>query len=154
VDLVNNTPVLDIKPYIARYDAIPGSVTAGWFLETEGTVQTEGAETGGGGKLLVCMPDEAVETLQQISDSLKFFRGDWERAKRCIEEVLALDIRTLHMKQKHKEGTYGVSIDLMNVSFKVSAGVCTVHKIELWPESYDYQDFNTVKRKRIAQIKE
>jgi tRNA-Thr(GGU) m(6)t(6)A37 methyltransferase TsaA len=146
VDLVHNTPVLDVKPYIARYDALADAVTADWLVETDSR------EAGAEGRLRVEMSDEAVASLQRYADDLRFFRGDWERARRCIEEVLALDIRTLHMKRRHREGTYGVSIDVMNVSFAVNAesGLCTVLRIDLWPESYDHLDFGEVKRKRVA----
>jgi hypothetical protein len=157
VDLVNNTPVLDVKPYIARYDAIPDAVTADWLVETDCNdkrQQKEGREDGEG-QLSVQMTDEAVETLQRNANALRFFKGDWARAKRCIEEVLALDIRTLHMKKKHREGTYGVSIDVMNVSFSVNAEsrVCTVQKIDLWPESYDHENFGEVKWRRVDEAK-
>lgn len=146
VDLVHNTPVLDVKPYIARYDALADAVTADWLVETDSR------EAGAEGRLRVEMSDEAVASLRRCADDLRFFRGDWERARRCIEEVLALDIRTLHMKRRHREGTYGVSIDVMNVSFAVNAesGLCTVLRIDLWPESYDHLDFGEVKRKRVA----
>lgn len=171
VDLVNNTPVLDIKPYIGRYDAIPDAITAEWLADTD---RSESASTtanedekGEGeqehhdgiqreGRLRVVMTSQALEDLQRYAGSLRFFRDDWQRAQKCIEEVLALDIRTLHMKRKHREGTYGVSIDLMNVSFTVDseAGVCTVQRIELWPESYDFADFGEVKRRRVAAAAE
>lgn len=146
VDLVHNTPVLDVKPYIARYDALADAVTADWLVETDSR------EAGAEGRLRVEMSDQAVASLRRYADELRFFRGDWERARRCIEEVLALDIRTLHMKRRHREGTYGVSIDVMNVSFAVNAesGLCTVQRIDLWPESYDHHDFGEVKRKRVA----
>jgi tRNA-Thr(GGU) m(6)t(6)A37 methyltransferase TsaA len=169
VDLVNNTPVLDVKPYIARYDAHPDALTADWLAETDNhetsdaaaapaaAEQASGSSDGGGGggyrQLRVEMTEEAVESLRRNADALRFFKGDWERARRCIEEVLALDIRTLHMKRRHKEGTYGVSIDVMNVSFVVNAesGLCTVQRIDLWPESYDHHDFGEVKRLRVGR---
>jgi tRNA (Thr-GGU) A37 N-methylase len=31
VDLLDGTPVLDIKPYVARFDRPPGEPRAGWF---------------------------------------------------------------------------------------------------------------------------
>lgn len=155
IDLVNNTPVLDIKPYIHQYDAVPDTITADWLSETDRGHANEGSSTSTDGQyrqLRVQMTEQAEADLKQHAGSLRFFRNDWERAKRCIAEVLALDIRTLHMKKKHKEGTYGVSIDLMNVTFTVDSeqGVCTVERIDLWPESYDFDDFSEVKRRRVV----
>lgn len=156
VDLVNNTPVLDVKPYIERYDALTDTVTAEWLPETDrprtSATPGEGEAQQAEGRLQVVMTDRALDDLRRHAGSLRFFRNDWERAKRCIEEVLALDIRTLHMKRKHKEGTYGVSIDLMNVCFSVNGetGVCTVQHVELWPESYDFDDFSKVKQGRVT----
>jgi hypothetical protein len=56
------------------------------------------------------------------------------------------------MKRKHREGTYDVRIDVMNITFVVNTDsrVCTVQRIDLWPESYDYEDFNEVKKKRLT----
>ncbi|ELR16789.1 uncharacterized protein ACA1_382890 [Acanthamoeba castellanii str. Neff] len=156
VDLVNNTPVLDIKPYIPRYDAITDAITAEWLVELDGKQKKDGEEDeqeeSGSGRLQVQMSNEAVESLQRHAHALRFFKNDWERARRCIEEVLALDIRTLHMKRKHREGTYDVRIDVMNITFVVNTDsrVCTVQRIDLWPESYDYEDFNEVKKKRLT----
>jgi hypothetical protein len=159
VDLVNNTPVLDIKPYIPRYDAITDAITADWLVELDGKqakdeTEKEDDQEAGTGRLKVVMSDEAIASLQRHANALRFFKSDWERARRCIKEVLALDIRTLHMKRKHREGIYDVRIDVMNITFVVSTdtGVCTVQKIELWPESYDYDDFNEVKKKRLAPV--
>jgi len=142
VDLVNGTPVLDVKPYIESYDALHGTTTAEWLRESD--------EQGKRNPLQVEFTASAEESLREFQDKLRFFKGRWEEAKRCIEEVLRLDIRTIHMKKKHVEGEYGVSIDCLNVIFRTTKErVCVVERIELWPESYDL-DFGEVKRRRLA----
>lgn len=35
VDMVDGTPVIDIKPYVARFDLPPGDPRCGWFDEVE-----------------------------------------------------------------------------------------------------------------------
>ncbi len=35
VDLVDGTPVIDLKPYVSRFDAPPRSASGGWFDDVE-----------------------------------------------------------------------------------------------------------------------
>jgi len=43
VDILDKTPLLDIKPYIPRFDAIP-SATEGWFANKEWRAKPQGRE--------------------------------------------------------------------------------------------------------------
>jgi tRNA-Thr(GGU) m(6)t(6)A37 methyltransferase TsaA len=112
VDLVDGTPILDIKPYVPA-DVIQDPKVPGWVA--------------GGGKPAVeqisrvNFSEEAREQLRKAMPSLKFYRTE-EEALKAIEEILLLDIRTTHMKEKHSRKVYGVCIDTVNVVFEVVGG--------------------------------
>ena len=113
VDLVNGTPVIDVKPYIDTYDALQDTRMA----ELRERNEEEKVKA-----LRVEFLESTLESLKEFADELRFFKGKREEAKKCIEEVLRLDIRTLHMKKKHAEGEYGVSIDCHLQSERLCCG--------------------------------
>jgi tRNA (Thr-GGU) A37 N-methylase len=50
VDLIDRTPVIDIKPYVSRFDRAPGQPRCGWFDQvsnTEGVTPAQLAAPGG-----------------------------------------------------------------------------------------------------------
>jgi tRNA-Thr(GGU) m(6)t(6)A37 methyltransferase TsaA len=56
VDLLDGTPVLDIKPYVSRFDRPPGEPSCGWF---DGVAIADGTIPG---HLGVCSPPDATQT--------------------------------------------------------------------------------------------
>jgi hypothetical protein len=48
-----------------------------------------------------------------------------EEAEQAIEDVLRLDVRTVHAKHKHTERVYGVCLDLINFVFEVDESSTT-----------------------------
>lgn len=104
LDLVDGTPVLDIKPYVAAYDSpideearVPGWVSGG--LAT---------------KRPVIVSDTARDSLRTIVQAGKtkfygrpFGESDdegYERLVACICEVLAMDVRSSYQTKKAREG--------------------------------------------------
>jgi tRNA (Thr-GGU) A37 N-methylase len=35
LDALNGSPVLDVKPYLPEYDAVPGAALPGWAMKGE-----------------------------------------------------------------------------------------------------------------------
>lgn len=109
VDLVDGTPILDIKPYVPA-DVILDCKVPEWVA--------------GGGKPAieqisrVSFTEEAREQLRRSLPRLKFYSTE-EEAIAVIEEVLVLDIRTTHMRDKHTRKVYGVCVDTVNVVFEI-----------------------------------
>lgn len=108
-DLVDGTPVLDIKPYVPTYDAPPGEMPCHvpeWVSEGLATARsvrlTENAEN----ELKAILHDNP-------ESSLEFYGahhgdvsvdGTFAAITTCIREVLAMDVRSQYQTQKARRG--------------------------------------------------
>ncbi|HGY9575634.1 TPA: tRNA (N6-threonylcarbamoyladenosine(37)-N6)-methyltransferase TrmO [Vibrio fluvialis] len=108
VDLVDGTPIIDIKPYIPYSDSIADA--QGGYAEAE----PEQAE--------VTFSAAALETLQRLPD------GQVQQA--VIGEVLAQDPRPAYKKNKPDMKEYAVNLYNLNVKFMVNGNLVTVTAIE------------------------
>ncbi|ENI4128638.1 tRNA (N6-threonylcarbamoyladenosine(37)-N6)-methyltransferase TrmO [Vibrio fluvialis] len=108
VDLVDGTPIIDIKPYIPYSDSIADAL--GGYAEAE-PEQTE-----------VAFSAAALETLQRLPD------GQVQQA--VIGEVLAQDPRPAYKKNKADMKEYAVNLYDLNVKFMVNGNLVTVTAIE------------------------
>ncbi|ELL9328827.1 tRNA (N6-threonylcarbamoyladenosine(37)-N6)-methyltransferase TrmO [Vibrio fluvialis] len=108
VDLVDGTPIIDIKPYIPYSDSIADA--QGGYAEAE----PEQAE--------VTFSAAALETLQRLPD------GQVQQA--VIGEVLAQDPRPAYKKNKPDTKEYAVNLYDLNVKFMVNGNLVTVTAIE------------------------
>lgn len=108
VDLVDGTPIVDIKPYIPYSDAI--NEAAGGYAE-QAPIQTQ-----------VEFSADADTTLQQLPDSIT------KRA--VIAEVLSQDPRPAYKKNKPDSKEYAVNLYDLNVKFIVNDNLVTVTAIE------------------------
>ena len=102
VDLMNDTPIYDIKPYISYADAYPEA--SGGFTEN---VSRQ--------KLAVCCPDEL---LQRIA----------EEKREALLQVLSLDPRPSY--QHSSERIYGVEFAGFDVRFRVNGELLEVCEVE------------------------
>lgn len=101
-DLMNGTPVYDIKPYLAYTDSHPDAL--GGFTDSAGSLEVEVRISDG---LITRVPEEKRTPLLS---------------------VLAHDPRPTYQDDPARE--YGMSFGGMNVKFKISGGVLTVTDIE------------------------
>lgn len=108
VDLVDGTPIIDIKPYIPYSDSIADA--QGGYAEAE----PEQAE--------VTFSAAALETLQRLPN------GQMQQA--VIGEVLAQDPRPAYKKNKLDMKEYAVNLYDLNVKFMVNGNLVTVTAIE------------------------
>ncbi|EKO3501866.1 tRNA (N6-threonylcarbamoyladenosine(37)-N6)-methyltransferase TrmO [Vibrio fluvialis] len=108
VDLVDGTPIIDIKPYIPYSDSIADA--QGGYAEAE----PEQAE--------VTFSAAALEILQRLPD------GQVQQA--VIGEVLAQDPRPAYKKNKPDMKEYAVNLYDLNVKFMVNGNLVTVTAIE------------------------
>lgn len=111
-DLVDGTPILDIKPYLPEIEAVP---------EARGSWTT----AADGGELQVRWQDEALETLK-ASDPY------WKPYLEMVEQVLRQDPRP-HVYKSDSEGRYRqdhiVWIGGWDVTFAVHGQVVNVLKL-------------------------
>lgn len=113
VDLVNGTPIVDIKPYIPYSDSIAGA--QGGYAEEEPE------------KLQVTFSLEALSSPMLASETK---RSDTEHMLRVIEQVLAQDPRPAYKKNKPDSKEYAVNLFDLNVKFTVNDNLITVTAIE------------------------
>ena len=96
-DLLDGTPIYDIKPYIPYADCIPDA--AGGFAPDHGK------------ELQVHIPPELEEKIP-------------EEKRAALRKVLALDPRPQYIDQGYRE--YGFEFASVNIRFTVNEGVLTV----------------------------
>ncbi|MDF2154361.1 tRNA (N6-threonylcarbamoyladenosine(37)-N6)-methyltransferase TrmO [Vibrio sp. CAU 1672] len=108
VDLVDGTPIVDIKPYIPYSDAIP-EAHSGYAGEAPETSQVD-------------FSSAALAILEK--------RSDTEYVKTVIEQVLAQDPRPAYKKNKPDSKEYAVNLFDLNVKFTVCGNLITVTVIE------------------------
>ncbi|PSW01715.1 tRNA (N6-threonylcarbamoyladenosine(37)-N6)-methyltransferase TrmO [Photobacterium lipolyticum] len=107
VDLVDGTPIIDIKPYVPYSDSLPDAL---------GGFASEQPET-----LNVVFSDTAIDTLQ----------GEHGRYQQnVIAEVLAQDPRPAYKKGKTDSKEYAVHLFNFNVRFTVNHEQVTVTALE------------------------
>ena len=104
-DLLDGTPVLDIKPYIPYADAIPDARAGYAQLAPQ--------------RLSVRWNDEALSAAQNLSNDLQScgFKKQNVSLKKIVEEVLSFDPRPAY--QDEPERIYGVHIAGCNVRFRI-----------------------------------
>ena len=122
VDLVDGTPILDLKPYVPfadghRLDAAALRV-APW-LEVKPTPD-----------LCVEFTPTAEAQLGELAPALKIFAGDAARAKAALTEVLAADPRSVHWRNARQDLEYGFSLDKLNAVVSFEGGVARVTSIQ------------------------
>ncbi len=108
VDLVDQTPIIDIKPYIPYSDAIVDA--QGGYAESEPE------------KIEVIFSEQALATLNNTPN------GQTQQA--VIREVLAQDPRPAYKKNKPDNKEYAASLYDLNVKFTVTGNLVTVTAIE------------------------
>ena len=101
-DLMNGTPILDIKPYLAYTDSHPDA--AGGFTDLNEWR-----------KLTVVFPQELLERIP-------------ENRRNSLIGVLEQDPRPSY--QKDGARVYGLTFAGQNIRFSVQSGILTVHDVE------------------------
>lgn len=108
VDLVNGTPIIDIKPYIPYADAIADA--QGGYAEAEPELAQ------------VTFSPAALEMLHRSPHGVE--------QQAVIHEVLAQDPRPAYKKNKPDMKEYAVNLYDLNVKFTVNGNLVTVTAIE------------------------
>ena len=146
LDLVDGTPVIDIKPYVPDYDGAGAVSIMTENDSTTGTVDSSSynlptwVSEGLATKRDVCIDNTARQELRSIlfdekdSTALDFYGGGadespqtgLENVLECIREVLAMDVRSAWQTKKTRQGKSqadrAARLQYLNVS-SVSNGV-------------------------------
>ena len=100
LDLLDKTPIVDIKPYIPYSDSI-NEATAGFAHEAPHSL------------LRISFSEESLK-------SLKVYQKEFPDLKNFIEEVLIQDPRPAYKKSKMDEKIYGMHLHDFNVQWKIT----------------------------------
>ncbi|MEP4891459.1 MAG: tRNA (N6-threonylcarbamoyladenosine(37)-N6)-methyltransferase TrmO [Aliiglaciecola sp.] len=109
MDLLDNTPIIDIKPYIPYSDSIP-------YAEA-GYGQTKPQET------------LAVTFSQSAREQLAIYQQQHPRLDILIEQILSQDPRPAYHKTKTSDRLYGVALYDLNIQWRVLQNACVVEQI-------------------------
>lgn len=123
IDLVHDTPVLDIKPYIPAYDSIPTASCARWVNE------------GGAPLLAVELSPEAAAQAAAFALPASSMFPDMASLLTALHEVLQLDIRSTHQGRGEASDAanvpYQMHFDCLRVRFKTDHGRATIVDLTL-----------------------
>jgi tRNA (adenine37-N6)-methyltransferase len=110
IDLLDGTPIVDIKPYVPYADAIPGA--SGGYAPEAPTTQLR------------------VTFTEAARAQLLAHRAEQPELERFITAVLQQDPRpAVHVKQA-QEREYAMFLHDLNIRWRVADGLCTVIDIE------------------------
>jgi hypothetical protein len=82
VDLVDGTPVYDVKPYIPAYDTIPGACVAEWV---ESNLETRND---------VFISDNAKTAAHKLTRQMKLFKHEPDEFLEALHQVLSVQVRS------------------------------------------------------------
>lgn len=108
MDLLDGTPILDIKPYVPYADSLPHA--CGGFAQFEPQLM-------------------AVDYTAEANKQLSGLQGNYPNLKSLITEVLAQDPRPAFKTDNHADKSYGMNLYDLNIRWKVINGTCLVDDI-------------------------
>lgn len=105
VDLVDGTPILDIKPYISYADSEPNADSG--FAQTKPEA-----------KLSVEFTEKALQAVRSCENFAKF---EIENPIEFIRDIIAQDPRPAYQQGKQSERIYGMLIAGYNIKWQIDA---------------------------------
>ena len=114
IDLLDGTPLLDIKPYVPYADSIPDA-SAGYADSAP---------------LAACSVTFTEEAEAQLSN----FKNGYPELKGFIVSVLSQDPRPAYRQQAEDSKQYGMSLYDLNIRWKVDNGSFVVTAIYPWKD--------------------
>eukprot|EP01132_Coremiostelium_polycephalum_P009056 gene9056-11094_t len=146
IDIIDGTPILDIKPYIPMYDSIQDSMVPDWVNDVGNSSeikQVEFTEESISG-IYHCLNTVGLNVLKSKST----IEEDVEKIKNLITEVLLNEPRSIYRRTKRPFEKWGFYIDTLNIQCQVkSPGIATILVVE------DKSNF-MYKDKELENIKE
>lgn len=111
MDLIDNTPIYDIKPYLAYVDSVPNAVS--------GYAQQAPVES------------MSVNFTPNSLDVLASHSSTYPDLQRLIEQVLSQDPRPAYRQSEQIDRVYGVKLYDFDVRWRVEDNRCVVEQILL-----------------------
>lgn len=89
IDLVDGTPILDIKPYVPHYDSIPGAKVPAWVSKAFHSPRLD-----------VVFSSKARESIHRCVRFCEFY-NDSEELSKALTQVIAQDMRSGNTRRRH-----------------------------------------------------
>ncbi|KAL0489159.1 tRNA methylase [Acrasis kona] len=123
LDLIDGTPIIDIKPYVPYSDCIQTAKCPEWITGDESISRDQ-----------ITFSERANEDIVRFTPHCKYYK-DPEEVKEAIIEVLMTDPRPIYMKKKQSNKLYGFRFDVLNVRC-ANQGVDAIKviQVELWEQ--------------------
>jgi tRNA-Thr(GGU) m(6)t(6)A37 methyltransferase TsaA len=121
VDLIDNTPILDIKPYVPGYDSIPSASIgqASEWVAAPSTIEK------------VDWLPIASENLLKLAPLCRLFVKDPKLIQAAVEETLLADPRSVYRKTKCADKNFGFRVDQLSIQCSVQDNQATVLDVTL-----------------------
>eukprot|EP01105_Mastigella_eilhardi_P019078 TRINITY_DN4471_c0_g1_i2.p1 TRINITY_DN4471_c0_g1~~TRINITY_DN4471_c0_g1_i2.p1 ORF type:complete len:168 (-),score=55.45 TRINITY_DN4471_c0_g1_i2:26-529(-) len=133
IDLIDGTPVLDVKPYIALSDHV--DTTAPWWMNEE-IPQREVELTDGARDALSHVVSQLREE-HHAGTSLVAAKAGQTPAEAAgavetlVRDVLRFDVRSVHTQRDAPDAEHCVDLDAFHVVFRVQGHTVTVCGVTL-----------------------
>ncbi|KAL0483598.1 S-adenosylmethionine-dependent methyltransferase [Acrasis kona] len=150
VDLVDQTPVIDIKPYIPMYDIItenhiPGGPTVSNWMANMPRQQISIPH--------VSFSIDAELQLKNLVDAKKLqFYDNIDDAKEVIRDIISLDPRSKYRREKCNKELLGFGFDIMNLRCKIEGEHALVVEVEDWSKGMPYSKEELKQRARSERF--
>lgn len=137
IDLIDGTPILDIKPYIPFYDSIPQATTPEWVVESPRSPFKQ-----------ITWSTQALQQLTSLVEKLEFY-DNLEDIQQTIEQTLTPDIRSTHQRNISKENqnnnkSYSFRLDNLFIIFETTRNEeAIILSIELYSQKDDQKEEET-----------
>lgn len=137
IDLIDGTPILDIKPYIPRYDSpLPSDIpTIAQWVENPTPIEK------------VVFEDKVEALLLEIATKMPIL-DSVEKLKNTIGQVVLSDPRSVYRKKKCEGEPFGFHVDMANVQCRIENNTAYIYNVEVVE---DNKDVNQYKKKTRSQ---
>ncbi|KAF2072300.1 hypothetical protein CYY_006378 [Polysphondylium violaceum] len=132
VDLIDGTPIVDIKPYIHLYDSQPNATIPSW-VETKTEIESVEFTKEALENIEHCVKVVGLDMLKGTESST--LEEKIEKVKNVISEVLFNEPRSAYRRKKLPDEPWGFYIDTLNIQCQVKESVATVLVVE---DKYDH----------------
>lgn len=100
-DLVNGTPILDIKPYVPMYDTMDNPMVPQWIEETIDT------------RNVVTVYADVPAKVKAICHKFKQYKNEHELFMQAVVETLKADVRSKFQTQRRiKDASHDIPVDV------------------------------------------
>ncbi|WJG08515.1 tRNA (N6-threonylcarbamoyladenosine(37)-N6)-methyltransferase TrmO [Aliiglaciecola sp. LCG003] len=109
IDLLDGTPIIDIKPYLPYADALPDAMAGYAQQAPENLLQ--------------------VAFSQQAQQQIQHYCAAYPELHLLISQIMAQDPRPAYQRNTSSERVYGVKLYEFNVRWQVNLDTCTVIEV-------------------------